>query len=421
MRRSRFSCPSLGLELGTLFRKTQRTLWIGLGLAIALHGSLSQVAGLREQASVAKPLTTQFIKRAPRLTKPLELKKRPRPKRRSMQRQMVSVKAKLSQAQRSSAFQPVQVLQSLAGPTAQMERAYGLRPVDLETQVVADAIEGTRDPKDKLSMSLELMDVESLDTGRYHAMVVQDPNDKRNIRGFFHIATVYPTSITKQSMEYINKYVVPGLSNLAIAMNQCTGIKTDLRGRFPFNSRQIFSTPWVYIRYGISRGVTTDGELQVLGQYALSGGFVHVDGHGGPNPWYSEYEALEWMIVHALKLNGFERGRHWEFDQTYGDHPLYHCFFDFERPPTGGHGERYDSAKGGILPQVPYLDTVSKDGRMMVIFCHKWYGLAWSDWRGTRNLGGNTRQLQFGINLLVFALTQEGSITNRVMDTVGGQ
>jgi hypothetical protein len=29
-----------------------------------------------------------------------------------------------------------------------------------------------------------------------------------------------------------------------------------------------------------------------------------------------------------------------------------------------------------------------------------------------------TRQLQFGVNLIVFALTQEGSITNQVMDSV---
>ena len=145
-----------------------------------------------------------------------------------------------------------------------MVRAYGLKQIDLEGCVVADVIEGSRDPKDGLSMSLELMDVEALDTGRYHAMVIQDPNDKTNIRGFLHIAVVYPTSITRRSMEYINKYVVPGLANLAIAMNQHTGIKTDVRGRFPFNSRQMFSTPWVYIRYGISRGATTDGELEVL-------------------------------------------------------------------------------------------------------------------------------------------------------------
>jgi hypothetical protein len=30
----------------------------------------------------------------------------------------------------------------------------------------------------------------------------------------------------------------------------------------------------------------------------------------------------------------------------------------------------------------------------------------------------NTRQLQFGVNLIVFALTQEGSITHRLMESV---
>ena len=413
---SRFSCPSIGLELGTLFGKTRHTLWITLGLAIALHSSLSQVVGLREEGSVVKPLTTQFIKRAPRLTKPLELKKRPRPKRRSMQRKMVSVKAKLSRAQRSSAFEPVQVLQSLTGPSARMERTYSFGQVGLEPQVMADAIEGTRDPKDKLSMSLELMDVEALDTGRYHAMVIQDPNDKRNIRGFFHIAAVYPTSITNQSMWWINKWVVPGLAALAGAMNQYTGIKADVRGRFPFNSREIFNTPWVYIRYGINRGATTDGELEVLGEYALSGGFVHVDGYG---VWMARNSTEEWLIVRSLELNGLERGRYWEFEQTHSDHPLFHCFFDFEDLPTGGHGEHYRCTAGYVVPMVPYLDTVNIDGRMIIMFCHQWYGIAWGSWPSVYNLD-NTRQLQFGVNLLVFALTQEGSITNRVMDMVGG-
>jgi hypothetical protein len=138
-----------------------------------------------------------------------------------------------------------------------------------------------------------------------------------------------------------------------------------------------------------------------------------VDCHGAHTPERTEYENFEWLIVRCLELNGFERGRHWQFEPAHGDHPMYHCFFDFDGPPTGGHGENYP-----LCPQVPYLNTVSYEGRMMIIFCTKWYGIAWSNWPGSTNLGGNTRQLQFGVNLLVYALTQEGGITNRVMDGV---
>ena len=43
----------------------------------------------------------------------------------------------------------------------------------------------TLDPKDvesRMDMSLEMVDIVALDTGKYHAMVVQDPYDKRSIK-----------------------------------------------------------------------------------------------------------------------------------------------------------------------------------------------------------------------------------------------
>jgi len=57
---------------------------------------------------------------------------------------------------------------------------------------------------------------------------------------------------------------------------------------------------------------------------------------------------------------------------------------------------------------------------MILFFCHRAYFVAWGRLQGS-GWRDNRRRLQFGVNLLVFALTQEGSITNRVMDTVGSQ
>ena len=101
---TRFSCPSASLTLKFLLQRTRKALWIGLGLALALHLCLTQLGGLAETQKSAKPLTTQFIKRAPRLTKPLELKKRPRPKQRRMRRKMVAVKAKVDRKEMSAGF-----------------------------------------------------------------------------------------------------------------------------------------------------------------------------------------------------------------------------------------------------------------------------------------------------------------------------
>ena len=103
---------------------------VAFGLAMVLHSFLSQATAVREQASAAKPLTTQFVKRAPRLTKPLELKKRPRPRRRTMQRKMVSVQAKLSRTKQSPAFQPVEDTPLEDHPSTPLIREHRLYQTD---------------------------------------------------------------------------------------------------------------------------------------------------------------------------------------------------------------------------------------------------------------------------------------------------
>ena len=74
-----------------------------------------------------------------------------------------------------------------------------------------------------------------------------------------------------------------------------------------------------------------------------------------------------------------------------------------------------------------YVEGVYLDDRLALILSDKGYALAWRDFgvEQTHGQGGvyyrdldPTRTLQFGVNVIIFALTQEGSITNRVMDEV---
>ena len=43
----------------------------------------------------------------------------------------------------------------------------------------------------QIAMRLDMLTIEYMDTGQYRAMVVQDPNDHRNVRGDIHIAQVF--------------------------------------------------------------------------------------------------------------------------------------------------------------------------------------------------------------------------------------
>ena len=196
---------------------------MALAATLIAHLSLTQIRGLQAEQRIAKPLTTQFVKRQPRLTKPLELKKRPQPKRRQIQRKMVAVKARMQAAQQAAGFQPTQVLGRLARPSAQIGRMAGLGSVEMEPQSVAGIIEGSKEVEQKIDMSLELLDIQALDTGQYHALVVQDPEDKSNVKGFCRLAVVYSEAMSGRrypgsGQTYFERYVVPVIRTVADAI-----------------------------------------------------------------------------------------------------------------------------------------------------------------------------------------------------------
>ena len=107
---SRFLSPARHLSLQSLARKGGLVCVLFFFVALFLHASLTRLGALRAQAAPAKPLSTQFVKRAPRLTKPLELRKRPKPKRRRVERSMVSVKPQAAPADARAPVRPPDLL-----------------------------------------------------------------------------------------------------------------------------------------------------------------------------------------------------------------------------------------------------------------------------------------------------------------------
>jgi len=113
------------------------------------------------------------------------------------------------------------------------------------------------------------------------------------------------------------------------------------------------------------------------------------------------------------KYGGLVHGRDFYFGRVSSDHPIYRSFFDMGR---GG----VPLASGGIPPfkkEVPvatYLDGLWIGERLAAIqgINPGMFGY------GVRSGGDTTRHLQLGVNILVYALTQEGSITQRLMQIV---
>jgi len=257
--------------------------------------------------------------------------------------------------------------------------------------------------QEALSLRQELLNVGDLDFGRYQAILIQDPENKRNIRGFFNMTVIdydlanknndrFPTAV-EELMRYIRDY---SKINARIA-------GTTIR----LSDRDLMKAPFIYLTGNNAIFQFTDAEKESLGEYLREGGFLFADeirksdpesGLAGKNAgvigtsFDRQFKAL---LKDPLVLGN--DGDKWQ--KIPKDHDLFFSFFEFrDGPPMGG-------APGG---NVFDLEMLVLRGRVAVIFSDlniSWY---WGD----PNADARERGLQFGVNLIVYSLTQPGGIAN---------
>jgi len=276
---SRFECPTLNLRPSGILKGTRRALWTSLAIALIVHLGLSQIRISGEDRKAVKPLTTRFVKREPRLVKPLELRKLPKPKKRPMRRNVILKELKRSDVHISqTASQPLKVLGSLARPRSDIQRSIGFSPEFIEPAVDFIPIKGAKEPGDRVDMSLEMLDIDALDTGRYRAMVIfKNPADRRSIYGYFHLIIIYSESIEK-GLETLVSFTVGGRSiveqeirALVRAVNRYTDIRMDVIGRYSMDSKELLRTPFVMVE-STTHFDATDREVENIGKYLTQGG-----------------------------------------------------------------------------------------------------------------------------------------------------
>ena len=229
---ARFDYPSVSLSLKGLVKGTRQGLWLGAALALGIHLIGTQVRALDEARKAPTPLTTQFIKRQPRWTKPLEMRKSPEPKRRRVQRAMVSVKAREGRQPPTSPFPASGVIPSMARPNTAVGRVQGGGRTAPEPETLAAEVVGSMAPEDVVDMSLELMDTEALDCGRYQAMVIQDADDKRRISGYLHFLMPWGKSYRTCPVPGFDwqNIIKHGVRRLVGKLNEWSDVKADTKG-----------------------------------------------------------------------------------------------------------------------------------------------------------------------------------------------
>ncbi len=257
--------------------------------------------------------------------------------------------------------------------------------------------------QEALSLKHELLNVGDLDIGRYQAILIQDPDNKRNIRGFFNM-TVIDYDIADKNRDRFPTAV----EELMRYMRDHTKINARIEGTtLEFSDPRIMEAPMIYMTGNDAVLQISDTEKTNLGDYLKNGGFLYAeeirqsDAENGLDgkeagvsgtPFDRQFKAL----MKDPQVLGSD-GSKWQ--KVPKSHQLYYSFWDFpDGPPMGG-------APGG---NVFDLEMLELRGRVAVVFSDlnvSWY---WGD----PLADARERGLQFGVNLIVYSLTQPGGIAN---------
>ena len=394
----RFASPTQDFDLDSLVRRLRRGFAIALASAVALLLIVVAINPFKEDEKKApRPLTTKFIKREPRLTKPLELRKIPQPKRQLARREVQLAQARMDQVQATASFNTRSLIAGVSGSGIRLSGQSAFSPTStmtIEPKLTAAAVTSTRTSEHKIDMGLEMLDVNNMDTGRYRAIIVQDATDKQAIKGFVKLAQVMSSrALAGGTTGYGTVTLrVQTIDRLRDVLNEYTGLKAEFLGFVTFDDPRLMEIPII-----LPQGAPTEAEMANLAQYLMSGGFTF-------NGIYEQ--SLE-------KYGGLVRGKDFWSERLPEDHPVYTAFFDMSGGMPFGYSPSLSQGKLGVRPW-NYLRGHYIKGRIASITPGDG-GWGWeNDIRG----GDSTRQLQMAVNVIIYALTQEGSITQRLMQMV---
>jgi len=402
----RFKAPSDAIDMEKLEKETQKMLYLGVLFAVSFHAALASMFVFQQSAvQVIKPPTMELVIRRPRMTKPFEFKKQ-RVKEREYKKKEMTERKPTAEIRTKTVQTNMMGGMASFNMNTDMEIKTGdvFIPEGVQIEMAT-----TREPEKQISMKEEMISLGDLDTGQYKAMIIQDPQDKQSIKGFIYIATLWGAQLEPAFPRAIIR--------LSDAVNRYTSITSKVDKHLFIDSSRIYDSPFVFL-CAQKQFELTEIEARNFGDYLRKGGFCVFD-NGNPTVEFGAAEAsLRLAYRDAL-------GSAAKFLPIPNNHPMYHCFFDFnDGPPQGAETERniatgrsnsgesvnYAAHRATMTKQVLYLEGISIDNRLCAIYSDKGYGIKWEQETN------NEPQLKMGVNMVVFALTQEGSIAQQKMD-----
>ena len=432
--------------------RNNRKLQSCLALSVALH--LLVIFGIthREQVTqylVLSQIMLKFTKRPPPQR---TLTRRQRPRERPLvRRPALQAAPVVAMRPAPSASRPLPVFKTsaLRLPSASLPDRLVLPLPDFPTRHIgphlrAGALEGTRQGADEIDLALELMGVEALDTGRHRAMVVIDPQNRRKLKGFLYMSGLYSPSIDRAEesvradnpqvrfhhqmpRQLVERRMLQGLADKMVAQTQ---VHVEVRDAVRLDDPQLLQVPFVLLTVNTPFEFT-NSEAANLGEYLTGGGFLLVDIVSVLWHNYSDDEldipAARSIIRAGFHAVGYQEWKDWQFRRLELTHPLYHCFYDMDSLPRGMRDMHYGSA-----PLTPdYLEGIVVGDQLAGVYSMRGYADYWAgvgkqelDWALTNNVANSPflasaeepLVYNLGINMVVYALTREGSLARQLVD-----
>ena len=432
-------------------RKLQSCLVVSLALHLLVVFGLTHRERVT-QYPVLPPIMVKFTKRPPpqrTLTRRQRPRERPLVRRPALQAAPV---AAVRPAPTASRPLPVFKTSALRLPTAALPDRLVLPVPDFPArhigpQLRAGALEGTRQGADEIDLSLELMDVRAMDTGRHRAMVVVDPQDRRNLKGFLYMSGINSPSIERaeESVRAENIRVrwyhqMPRrlaerrmLQGLADKMTAQTQVHVEVRDAVRLDDPQLLQVPFVLMTVDTPFDFT-DSEAANLGAYLTSGGFLFVD---ISRMWFNNSDeeldipAMRSLIRASFQAVGYREWKDWQFKRLESTHPLYHCFYDVNSLPRGMRDMHFIVGRQDTPLTPDYLEGIMVEEQLVGVYSMRGYADFWAgigrenlDWtlmNGVSNspfLASAEEPLVYnlGVNLVVYALTREGSLARQLVN-----
>ena len=435
-----------------------RKLQSCLALSLALHLLVIFSITHRERVTqfpVQPPVVVKFAKRPPPQR---TLARRQRLIQRSLVRRPTLQAAPVVAVRPApSAARPLPVFQTSAPrlPTASLPDRTVISIPDFPTRHIGPhlrvgVLEGVRQGADEIDLALELMDVQALDTGRHRAMVVVDPKDRSNLKGFLYLSNVHSPSIEQAEQEHIDlggrrlyqtrqfyqtrqmveKRMLQGLADKMVASTQ---VHVEVLDAVALDDPQLLQVPFVLFTANAPFEFT-EAEAANLGAYLTSGGFLFADIVRFLMPNYSDDEldipALRSLIRASFESVGYQAGKDWRFTRLEITHPIYHCFYDVDSLPRGMRDMHFTT--GESAPLTPdYLEGIVVGDQLVGVYSLRGYADFWSgiagqerDWAEALNVVNSPFRVSaeeelvynLGVNIVVYALTREGSLAWQLVD-----